>query len=135
MTEEKKRKLRGAYILQALKEYFLNGDAFVFEEEVYGICKKFSRSVIYSAFCDDFRFLLQQGFLCREGRRIYLSSTLRYENAAAACLSGIMKNNHVSCSPLPETITVKGGIPLCEEQVEAVRMALSCRLSVILGGA
>ena len=81
MTEEKKKKLQGAYILEALKEHFLNGDAFAFEEEVYGICKKFSRDVVYSTFCDDFRLLLQKGYLCREGRRIYLSNTLRYDVA------------------------------------------------------
>ena len=130
-----KERIQGGYILVALKKHFLNGDAYVNLDEVYDICRRAFQEVDYSVFREDIKYLLQKGFLCREGRRVYLKNTLRYEESAAASLAMILKNNALPCPLLPETIVVKDGLPLCKEQRDAVHMALSCRLSVVLGGA
>ena len=128
-------RIQGEYILVALKKHFLNGDAYVNQDEVYTICKKSFQNVGYTQFQEDFKFLLQEGNLCREGRRVYLKETLRYEDSAATSLALILKDNAMPCPSMPHTIVVKNGVSLCKEQRDAVEMALSCRLSIVLGGA
>lgn len=130
-----KERVQGGYILVALKKHFLNGDAYVNLDEIYNICKKSFQNVEYSQFQKDLKHLLLEGSLCREGRRVYLKQTLRYEESAALSLAIILKNNAMPCPTLPHTITMKNGVSLCKEQRDAVEMALSCRLSVVLGGA
>ena len=132
--EAKKESVRGGYILVALEQYSLNGDAYVQADEVYSLSKRVKQTS-FAEFQEDFRFLIREGRICREGSRVYLKDTLRYEESAAKGLASILKSNAMPCPSLPSVITVKGGLPLCDEQREAVRLALSCRLSVILGGA
>lgn len=134
-TKTKKELIQGGYILSALGKYCLNGDAYAYADELYAICKKEYPKVSYAEFQEDFKHLLHEGRLCREGRRVYFWRTLRYEDSAAKDLAVILKNNMMPCPILPATITTAGGLPLCREQREAVRMALSCRLSIVLGGA
>ena len=102
---EKEQK-QGWYILAALKKHFLNGDAYVNLDEVYDICKKFFQNVGYVQFQGDFKYLLQKGFLCREGRRVYLAQTLRYEESAAMSVAKILKNNILPQPPLPDEVTI-----------------------------
>ena len=135
MPDTKKEELRGGYILVALNQHTLNGDAYVQADEVYSISKKVEPRVSYTEFSEDFRFLVQTGLVCREGSRVYLRDTLRYEESAAKDLATILKNNTMPCPALPDNIVVKGELSLCAEQREAVHLALSHRLSVILGGA
>ena len=134
-TKTKKEPIQGGYILSALGKHCLNGDAYVYADELYAICKKEYPKVSYAEFQEDFKHLLHEGRICREGRRVYLWRTLRYEDSAAKSLAEILKNNAMPCPVLPSAITAAGGLPLCREQWEAVRMALSCRLSIVLGGA
>ena len=132
--EAKKESVRGGYILVALEQYSLNGDAYVQVDEVYSLSKRVKQTS-FAEFQEDFRFLIREGRICREGSRVYLKDTLRYEESAAKGLASILKSNAMPCPSLPSVITVKGGLPLCDEQRDAVHMALSCRLSIILGGA
>ena len=134
ISEGKWTDIQGGYILVALKEHFLNGDAYVQVNEVYPLSKRVKQTT-FTEFQADFRFLVREGLLCREGSRVYLRDTLRYEESAANCLAAILKNNVMPCPVLPSVITVQGELPLCDEQKEAVRMVLSSRLSIVLGGA
>lgn len=130
-----KERIQGGYILSSLEKHFLNGDAYVRLSEVYDICKKSFQYVSFDQFQEDFKYLLQKGALWYESGRVYQEQTHRYEESAAASLSAILKNNTMPCPPLPATIKAKDGASLCKEQRDAVQMALSHRLSVILGGA
>lgn len=125
---------RGMYILQALDQHALNGDAFVMSDEIYRICCEGKRQVPYTVFQTDLAELFRAGKLRREGTRIYRTRTLRYEDSAAGKLAAILRDNKLPCQDIPEEMMV-GNLILLPEQREAVKQALSCRISVILGGA
>lgn len=125
---------RGTYILQAVGRYTLNGDAYIMCDEIFHICCEEKRGVPYAAFQADLTELFRMGKLRREGTRIYRARTLRYEDSAARKLAAILRDNKVTCPNIPEEMTV-GDLILLPEQRNAVKQALSCRISVILGGA
>lgn len=135
ISEAKWLDIQGTYILAALEGYFLNGDAYVNIDEVYSIVKRENKNIRFDEFREDFASLVREGHIRREGRRVYLRDTLRYEDSAATCLASIRKFNDLYCPTLPGTITVQGGMPLCDEQRDALRLVLSHRLSIVLGGA
>lgn len=135
ISEAKWLNIRGAYILVALEEHFLNGDAFVHEDEVRRIVTRANPRISFDKFHEDFLFLVHEGLIRREGRRVYLRDTLRYEDSAAAYLASILNCNDLHCPTLSDTITVPGFPPLCSEQRDALRLVLSHRLSIVLGGA
>ena len=124
---------RGSYIPTALNRYCLNGDAFIMIEDAYTICTDGKRP--YRVFEGDLAEQVRLGKVHREGRRLYLTKTWRYENAAATHLSAILRDNTAVCPELSADLFRVGEMCLNEEQCGAVRMALSHRLSVILGGA
>ena len=74
------------------------------------------------------------GFIHPEGSRLYAVRTWRYENSAAQSLSAILRNPTLYPAILPEKLAVNR-LALCQEQRAAVGLALSNRLSMILGGA
>ena len=127
--------IQGGYILNALEQHFLNGDAYAMLNEVFPIVKRAKKDIPFDAFREDFASLVHEGLLRREGRRVYLRDTLRYEDSAATQLASILNRNELHCPTLPDTITTKEGVPLCDEQRDALGLALSHRLSIVLGGA
>lgn len=130
----KKEEPRGTYICRLLEDRFLNGDAYIMTDELFSVCKKANRSLDYETYLGDLNEQFQLNHLHREGRRLYLSKTWRYENAAAECLATILPANDLGPVDLPDILEVND-LPLCDEQRAAVGLALSHRLSVILGGA
>ncbi|MBR7149883.1 MAG: AAA family ATPase, partial [Oscillospiraceae bacterium] len=126
---------RSAYILAALERHCLNGDAYVMVEELYALCCTLRPRLGYEAFERDFTEQLGFGNLCREGRRIYLAKTLRYEEAAAKHLADILQENERPLSGALPDMSEEIGVELAAEQRNAVNLALSHRLSIILGGA
>lgn len=78
---EKKEELRGSYILSALHDVDMRGDAYVSADELYQLCQRERRGLSKDAFLADKAFLLSKNKLAQEGRRIYLRRTLDYENA------------------------------------------------------
>lgn len=125
---------RGSYIPAALTQYCMNGDAYIPATDAYQICCG-GRRVGYSAFQDDLREQLRLKKLSREGNRLYLSRTLRYENDASERLALLLAGQTaVKDAAVPDEIRV-GNVALNEEQRESVKLALSHRLSIILGGA
>ncbi len=136
MQEKKKTRkaMQGEYILDALRKHFLNGDSYIIADELYRLCKESRKNLNYDAFQRDFAFLMQNGKLHREGRRLYLSGTWALEEDAAKRLAEVLASNDLTPPPIPEELTVKE-ITLLPEQRDAIAMALSHRLSIILGGA
>ena len=132
MSTTENKKPRGGYIPAALAQHELNGDAYVMIEDAYQLCT--DRRCSYAVFVEDLREQLKVGRVCREGRRLYRSATLRHENVAAGFLAATLKNPVMK----PHNLTKDLGMLeqfLNEQQCEAVRMALACRLSIVLGGA
>lgn len=124
---------RGAYILNALNQHTLNGDAYVLFDEAYEICCH-DHKVTFKSFLDDLMFLIKNGELHREGSRLYLTKTFRYEEAASEYLAQILSNNHLGDPDIPDPLEI-GEIKLTDEQRSAVILALGYRISIILGGA
>lgn len=135
MTEKnvKKPDPRGSYIPAILDKHFLGGDAYIMAEEAYDICTRGKRSC--QMFQGDLAEQIKLGKVHREGRRLYSEKIWRYEEFAATQLANILKGNSAVCPKLPEDLSEAGDITLNEEQCDAIRMALSHRLSIILGGA
>lgn len=63
-----------------------------------------------------------------------MAKVWRYEESAAQSLVDIIRQPTLQSTPLPSVLQVND-ITLCEEQRNAVEMALQFRLSLILGGA
>lgn len=126
--------MRGQYLLDSMEALAMNGDAYVSGDQLYRFAKRSHKALTYDQFRSDRAFLLKEGFLHLEGTRLYQKNIWEYENAAAKALAEILAHNDLGEVFLPETLTILD-ITLTEEQREAVRLALSHRLSVIPGGA
>ncbi|MDF3002118.1 MAG: ATP-dependent RecD-like helicase, partial [Bacillota bacterium] len=129
-----KKKLRGQYLINAMDELALGGDAYTFDDGLYKHCAGMQNHLPIETFLADKAFLIRKGIIYQEGQRLYMTKTWRYETAAAKALAGILTTNQLEAPCLPETLEV-GGLILSAEQKEAVRMALGHRLSIILGSA
>lgn len=128
------KETRGQYLKHSMEEMALGGDAYTFADSLYHFCVGKRKQLSMETFHADKGYLLRKGILHQEGQRLYLTKTWRYETAAAEALASILRANQLEAPALPETLEV-GGLTLNAEQKEAVRMALSHRLSIILGGA
>ena len=133
MTETNVTGIRGDYIPAVLEEYFLNGDSYITMSDAYAVCTERNRS--YAEFVVDLAEQLRRGNVAQEGERLYLAKTLRYENYAAIRLADIVRDNSMARPPFTTDLTRSGDIRLCAQQCAAVIMALSNRLSIVLGGA
>ena len=134
MGYSKRKNQRGWYILEAMNSMMLSGDSYVFDEALFQCAQMQDRKLTRTSFKIDMDYLFQQGELCRVGQRIYCKRTLNYEQATANYLAELLSNNQLPEYPLPDPLLVRG-LTLDDSQRRAVSMALSHRLSVILGGA
>lgn len=132
--KQTKPELQGQYILDAIIEQNMGGDAYVPWDQLFWLCRRQNKNLSRQKFLYDRAVLLSNDLLRLEGSRLYLSRTCEYENAAAEILASILNANELVAPPLPEKLTV-GGILLDNQQREAVQMALGHRLSIIMGGA
>lgn len=130
----KKEKIKSQYILFTLEDICLNGDTYVTEDTLYKRCREKQKLLSYEAFKSDLGEQIRLGFIHLEGSRIYSERTWRYEESAAKSLAAILKRPALTPMSLPNQLAVNG-LVLCDEQREAVDLALSNRLSLILGGA
>ena len=129
-----KNRLDSDYISAALDEICLNGNAFVSKEELYKKCGQLRHGLRYETFRDHLAEQIREDNIHVEGRRLYATKTWRYEEHAADRIAELPSRSPLPAVVLPGTLTV-GDATLCEEQREAVEMAVTCRLSIILGGA
>lgn len=142
-----KTEFRSFYLLQAIDEYSMNGDTYLSEEVLYRTARKIRRSLDYSVFRRDLAEQIQLGNIHWEGRRLYRARTWRYEVAVAKILSELLGNNQLVESAfgtiepegdfLENCVAAYGSSKflLTDEQKTAVKMGLTHRLSIILGGA
>ena len=86
----KKNEPRGAYILHALEDHFLNGDAYTTDDEAIHICMQAAHGIFYRQLRSDMDYLISIGKLVFEGSRLYLAKTKRYEDFAAKELAEIL---------------------------------------------
>lgn len=131
MVDERLYFIRGAYIRDTMEELAKNGNAYFSAEEIFAACKP---RAAFRQFHADLLYLMQTGQVAREGSRLYLRHTLRYENFAAQKLAEILADNHAAPIEHPLPMTHRD-VTLNAEQKEAVLMAESHRISLILGGA
>ncbi|WP_409966875.1 AAA family ATPase [Bengtsoniella intestinalis] len=128
------RPKRGDYILDAIDKMMKGGDSFVYEDALFQRAQNQRQKLSRNGFELDLACLFQAGKLYCVGRRIYHQRTLNYEQATATKLAELLLENDLPSPPLPDPLTVRG-ITLDDSQRRAVSMALSHRLSIILGGA
>lgn len=122
------------YILRVMEDISLNGDAYTTIEALFKVCQRNDRRLSYAPFREDLGVLLHKALLHLEGQRLYTTYNWRCEQSAAASLADILREPSLDKPELPDKLIVNG-IQLTEEQHSAVRLALSSRLSLILGGA
>lgn len=133
-NREEKDTVRSYYLIRILRDYCKSGDAFISEEKLYNLCRQKYSRLTYGRFRGDLAEQIRLKGISREGSRLYLSRILRYENAVAHMLERILEDNELPAPNVPDNLKVNG-LTLTAEQCTAVRVAVSHRLSVILGGA
>ncbi len=124
----------GIYILNILHDQEMCGHAYTMDDNLYELCRNTLKGLRYETYQADKAWLIRNSRIQKEGRRIYLRRTWNYEMAAAGILADILANNKTVPVSLPAELRI-GDRVLTDEQREAVSMALSHRLSIILGGA
>ena len=125
---------QGQYILDAMESISKNGDAYCSDETLYRCCRRMNKSLTLERYRADKAALLRANDLHIEGLRIYTQRTWAYEESAAGFLADILTDGEAEGAELPASLSCRG-ITLSAQQREAVRMALSNRLSIVLGGA
>lgn len=120
-------------ILNAIARVELAGHAYVPEIDLLQICTKGATQVV-GQYQSDLKVLLESKLLRRDDGRIYSAKTWDYEMYAARRLAEMLALPTFPDlrRPIPPKCR---GVTLDEAQREAVRMALTNRLSLILGGA
>lgn len=126
--------IRGQQIFDALCNHCKGGNAYVDPYYLYTLCRLDRPDLDYDAYTADLADLFAQKLLVAEDRRIYLADNYRYENSAAKLLADTLRLPPLASAEVPLPIWV-GDKVLCGEQRDAVRLALSHRISMILGGA
>ena len=125
------------YVFEALKKLTGNGDSCVPYFQLYQYCVTRGLVPDEEQFTQDFNLLMAQGYICCEEGMVYPALVHKYEEGSAQLLSklitapGLIRDRRGSA----KVSVLNNGQALCDEQVEAVHMALTHRLSLILGSA
>ena len=125
------------YIMEVLKKLTGTGDTCVPYFQLYQYCV--SRGLVpdEAQFTQDMTLLMAQGYICCEGGMVYPALVHKYEEVTAYHLSrlltapGLILDRRVSTS----ATVLSDRETLCNEQLEAIDMALTHRISLILGSA
>ncbi len=128
------KKLPSDYVATVMDSICLNGDSYTDAKSLFDACKRERFHLDCATFQADLAEQIRAGQIHVEGRRLYSTRTWNYEEHVAAKLAEILPMPSLPAPPLPEAAAAEG-IALCEEQRQAVEMAVSNRLSIILGGA
>ena len=123
-----------SYVFSALSEIGKSGDAYASVERLFQKCGKARKGISYPDFSADLNDQIAKGMIHREGPRLYTERNWQLEERAAEMLERLPTLPPMPVAELPETIEFEG-ITLGSDQRNAVAMALSNRLSIILGGA
>ena len=137
MTHEEKRQIyrQGKYILETLENITMNGDAYCGSDFLFQRCQHDWKNLSAARFAQDKAALIRAEYLHQEGYHIYDQRTWNYEEAAAQDLAAIIPKLIMhSTRPIPSSLKC-GEIELNDRQKEAIMLALSNPISLILGGA
>jgi len=127
--------LRRAQIVTALSDHCKNGDSYLTKKELYTLCLSNDPALEEAVFLSDLEALCRSGFLHAEGECISSMLVWRSENTVADCLSRLLRLPPPPPITVPDQITLENGVTLTDEQRNAVALALSNRICLILGGA
>lgn len=122
------------WMITMLQEICKNGDTYLDVQTFFRYCVKHGSFLGENAFWEGLKKLVARGDLHLEGNHVYLESVWQNEETAAKLISKRLLANPLESAELPLELCV-GDIILTEEQRCAVKMALSNRISCILGGA
>lgn len=124
----------GQCIVSIVQKASMNGDAFILLIDLYQSTRRHFGLLSYSQFQAALQALCREGLICCENDRVYCIRNCQYENAVARKLFDIINDNSPSPVNLPPCL-YSGGFELDSTQRRAVALALSHRLSLIIGGA
>lgn len=122
------------HIYDAIKKNEMNGDSFIPVQDLISKCCSMEKSITWETFALGIEKMVEEKEICIENSNIYSAKTYQYEIAAALSLRDILERNVNTgkwAFPFPDYYLSA----LCEEQTDAVRTALSHKLSLITGGA
>ena len=122
------------YIYETMTDYANGGNAYITSDYLYRLCKQRHKDLDIETFTANLSELFKNKLLTAEEGRIYLTETWRYEERAAEALAHIADLPVLPEAVVPSVMSV-GQRTLSAEQRSAVQVALSHRLSMVLGGA
>ena len=121
-------------IYKAIKKNEMNGDSFIPMQDLISKCCSMEKSITWETFALGIEKMVEEKEICIENSNVYSAKIYQYEIAAALSLRYILERNVNTAKwafPFPDYYLSA----LCEEQTDAVRTALSHKLSLITGGA
>lgn len=131
--ESKTMEIRTTELLLCMEELANQGSTCVSPQDLYHHHMMKHGFRFYTEFKQDLDQLLRAGDLYLEDEMLYLPWAWDCEERAVEKLAEVLAAPHV---PAPANLTKNASaLGLCREQYAAVQMALSCRLSLVLGGA
>ena len=134
-TKTKKELMRGDKILKTMQDMEKNGNAWHTKRDIRDACMRARAYYRPDEFEDDLNHLVQGKSLHQEGDRYYRMEIWECEYTVANRIAEIISEKHPrNLTYLIEGLVVKGMV-LNEKQREAIRLALSNKVSLILGGA
>jgi len=122
------------YILETVESYENGGNVYISANYLFSLCQRKNPKLSFETFANDLADLFRLKILTAEENRIYLTETWRYEERAADALALLSTLPPLPAVTVPAGLVVNGKA-LCNEQRDAVQVALSHRLSMVLGGA
>lgn len=125
---------QGKYIMEAMETIGKTGDTYTNQDELYQACRDENWRISWEEFRKDLRHLVNIDMIHIDGRRIYTSLTWDYQVEVVTKLVDILSQNNLPTIELPDPLAAEQ-IVLTQEQRQAVEMALTHRISIILGGA
>ncbi len=125
---------RGTYILTCMEQITMNGDCYTYKDDLFWACKRVNGKLEKDTFVADMASLVKDDSLHCQGRRVYLTKTWQYEQAAAQLLGQILQDNQVGYGVTADQISSEW-VDLTDEQKQGIVMGLNHRLSMVLGGA
>ena len=127
-------KERGNLIIQKLEDSSINGDTYIDKRSLFLKCYGAESRRNLEEFQLILDYLIRQNRIFLNGNKCYLIKNWRLENSVAEKLRDYTINNEYRISKKTYK-RISSSLNICDEQIEAINMALTHRLSIVLGGA
>ena len=93
--------IHSRYVLRAMEDHCLNGDAYVAEDVLYRRCKERQRGLSYETFKADLAEQIWLGHMHSAGSRLYTKRTWRHAEDAAKQLVAILQQPTLPAMAVP----------------------------------